>query len=109
MWERSNFLIFLHRGAKLAKAALTCVGGLFWVSSSVLSSCEPELQELMRQIDLIIQQQKRDWEAELQLVQARLRRREEELWSSRNLLEQKDLEVQLMLQAKRALAAVTCV
>ncbi|TNM87649.1 hypothetical protein fugu_005870 [Takifugu bimaculatus] len=61
--------------------------------SSVLSSCEPELQDLMRQIDLIIQQQKRDWEMELQLVQNRLKRREEELMISRNLMEQRDLEV----------------
>uniref|UniRef100_A0A674PNN5 CEP63/Deup1 N-terminal domain-containing protein n=1 Tax=Takifugu rubripes TaxID=31033 RepID=A0A674PNN5_TAKRU len=73
------------------------------VRISVLSSCEPELQDLMRQIDLIIQQQKRDWEMELQLVQNRLKRREEELMISRNLMEQRDLEVQLMLQPRRAL------
>lgn len=48
----------------------------------------------MRQIDLIITQQKRDWEAETQLVRNRLRRSEDELMLSRKIIEQKDLEVQ---------------
>lgn len=48
----------------------------------------------MRQIDLIIKQQKRDWETEMQLVRNRLKRSEDELMVSRKLIEQKDLEVQ---------------
>lgn len=47
----------------------------------------------MRQIDLIIKQQKRDWETEMQLVRNRLKRSEDELMVSRRLIEQKDLEV----------------
>lgn len=66
---------------------------MYLALSLVLSSCEPELQELMRQIDLIIKQQKRDWDAEMQLVRNRLKRSEDELALSRKLIEQKDLQV----------------
>lgn len=66
--------------------------------SSVLSSCEPELQELMRQIDIMINDQKRKWEADSRALELRLRSREEELLTSRSTIERRDLEIGLLRQ-----------
>lgn len=47
----------------------------------------------MRQIDIMISDQKSEWKAELQAMQLRMKSGEEELLNSRNLIEQRDQEV----------------
>uniref|UniRef100_A0A147ACG0 Centrosomal protein 63 n=1 Tax=Fundulus heteroclitus TaxID=8078 RepID=A0A147ACG0_FUNHE len=66
--------------------------------SSVLSSCEPELQELMRQIDIMINHQKKEWEAEISTLELRVKNGEEELLTSKNIIERRDLEIGLLRQ-----------
>lgn len=48
----------------------------------------------MRQIDIMIGDQKRQWQVEVEDLQQRLRSGDEELLSCRNLVQRQDLEVQ---------------
>uniref|UniRef100_A0A3Q4HBS9 CEP63/Deup1 N-terminal domain-containing protein n=1 Tax=Neolamprologus brichardi TaxID=32507 RepID=A0A3Q4HBS9_NEOBR len=65
-------------------------------SWGILSSCEPELQELMRQIDIMINDQKKKWEDENRALELRVKSREEELLNSRSTIERRDLEIGLL-------------
>ncbi|XP_078483243.1 centrosomal protein of 63 kDa-like [Ciona intestinalis] len=59
----------------------------------LLTSCGAELQELMRQIDIMVRNKKMEWESELVASQDCLAIREQELSHARSLLDQKHQEV----------------
>ncbi|XP_053738892.1 centrosomal protein of 63 kDa isoform X3 [Synchiropus splendidus] len=63
---------------------------------SILTSCEPELQELMRQVDIMMEEQRKEWQGEKLVLEARLRSMEEELRASRELNQRMDVEIKLL-------------
>ncbi|CAL1593248.1 unnamed protein product [Knipowitschia caucasica] len=73
--------------------------------SLVLSSCEPELQELMRQIDIMIGQQRTVWETEIQSTQTQLKTVQEELSTSKEILQRKDLEISVLQKQQESIKA----
>ncbi|XP_072200954.1 centrosomal protein of 63 kDa isoform X1 [Excalfactoria chinensis] len=62
-------------------------------SSGFLTSCEAELQELMKQIDIMVAHKKAEWEGQTQALETCLGVREQELSSARAALEEKHKEV----------------
>ncbi|KAG7267139.1 hypothetical protein CRUP_031850 [Coryphaenoides rupestris] len=60
---------------------------------SVLESCEPELQDLMRQIDIMMEGRQRGWEAQVGALKLRLHAGEQDLRSARRLAERRDAEM----------------
>uniref|UniRef100_A0A3P8UNN4 Centrosomal protein 63 n=1 Tax=Cynoglossus semilaevis TaxID=244447 RepID=A0A3P8UNN4_CYNSE len=64
--------------------------------SAVLSSCEPELRELMRQIDIMVNHQKKSWEAENHDLRVRLKSGQDDLQATSNIIKRRDLEIGLL-------------
>ncbi|XP_026516589.1 centrosomal protein of 63 kDa isoform X8 [Terrapene carolina triunguis] len=58
-----------------------------------LTSCEAELQELMKQIDIMVAHKKSEWEGQTQALEACLEIRDHELSSVKTLLAEKHKEV----------------
>ncbi|NXG46622.1 CEP63 protein, partial [Psilopogon haemacephalus] len=61
-------------------------------SGGFLTSCEAELQELMKQIDLMVAHKKAEWEGQTQALEACLSAREQELASARAALQEAQKE-----------------
>lgn len=68
-------------------------------SSGFLTSCEAELQELMKQIDIMVAHKKCEWEGQTQALEACLSVREQELSSARAALQEKYKEVPLQVHS----------
>ncbi|KFU86520.1 Centrosomal protein of 63 kDa [Chaetura pelagica] len=66
-----------------------------------LTSCEAELQELMKQIDIMVAHKKSEWEVQTQALEACLSAREQELASVRAALQEKEKEVEDLEKAKQ--------
>ncbi|NXC52407.1 CEP63 protein, partial [Aleadryas rufinucha] len=62
-------------------------------SGGFLTSCEAELQELMKQIDIMVAHKKSEWEGQTQALEACLSAREQELASAKAALQEKQKEV----------------
>ncbi|XP_061861501.1 centrosomal protein of 63 kDa isoform X2 [Colius striatus] len=62
-------------------------------SGGFLTSCEAELQELMKQIDIMVAHKKAEWEGQTQALESCLNVREQELASARAALQEKYKEV----------------
>ncbi|NWI91838.1 CEP63 protein, partial [Pitta sordida] len=65
-------------------------------SGGFLTSCEAELQELMKQIDIMVAHKKSEWEGQTQALEACLSAREQELSSARAALQEKQKEVGIL-------------
>ncbi|XP_006883435.1 PREDICTED: centrosomal protein of 63 kDa isoform X3 [Elephantulus edwardii] len=63
-----------------------------------LTSCEAELQELMKQIDIMVAHKKSEWEGQTHALEACLDIREQELKALRNQLDMKHKEVGILCQ-----------
>ncbi|KAJ7324977.1 hypothetical protein JRQ81_017997 [Phrynocephalus forsythii] len=63
-----------------------------------LTSCEAELQELMKQIDIMVAHKRAEWESQTQTLESCLDIREQELSSLRNTLDEKHKETERLRQ-----------
>ncbi|NXF99226.1 CEP63 protein, partial [Sakesphorus luctuosus] len=65
-------------------------------SGGFLTSCEAELQELMKQIDIMVAHKRSEWEGQTQALEACLSAREQELALAKAALQEKHKEVGLL-------------
>ncbi|XP_039216010.1 centrosomal protein of 63 kDa isoform X4 [Crotalus tigris] len=67
-------------------------------SRSFQTSCEAELQELMKQIDIMVAHKKAEWETQTQTLESCLEFRNQELSSLKNAAEEKHKETERLCQ-----------
>ncbi|XP_054838226.1 centrosomal protein of 63 kDa isoform X3 [Eublepharis macularius] len=67
-------------------------------SGGFLTSCEAELQELMKQIDIMVAHKRTEWESQTQTLESCLEIREQELSSLQNVLDAKHKEIARLCQ-----------
>ncbi|XP_062433899.1 deuterosome assembly protein 1 [Rhea pennata] len=65
---------------------------------SKASPCEAELQELMRQIDIMVNSKKVEWERKMRALEAKMTIQDQELANAQSKLDQKGQEVGLLQQ-----------
>ncbi|XP_062988379.1 centrosomal protein of 63 kDa isoform X2 [Elgaria multicarinata webbii] len=63
-----------------------------------LTSCEAELQELMKQIDIMVAHKRAEWESQTQALESCLDIREQELSTLKNALDEKRKEIERLCQ-----------
>nr|XP_028586733.1 centrosomal protein of 63 kDa isoform X2 [Podarcis muralis]XP_028586734.1 centrosomal protein of 63 kDa isoform X2 [Podarcis muralis]XP_028586735.1 centrosomal protein of 63 kDa isoform X2 [Podarcis muralis] len=68
------------------------------IQGSFQTSCEAELQELMKQIDIMVAHKKAEWETQTRALESCLDVREQELSSLRNALDEKCKEIERLCQ-----------
>ncbi|XP_077899473.1 centrosomal protein of 63 kDa isoform X5 [Ictidomys tridecemlineatus] len=96
-WWPSNLQSCQNKGDLAMEALLEGIqnrghGGAF------LTSCEAELQELMKQIDIMVAHKKSEWEGQTHALETCLDIREQELKTLRSQLDIKQKEVGLLKQ-----------
>uniref|UniRef100_A0ACB8FGE2 Deuterosome assembly protein 1 n=1 Tax=Sphaerodactylus townsendi TaxID=933632 RepID=A0ACB8FGE2_9SAUR len=60
--------------------------------------CDTELQELMHQIDIMVNNRKREWEKKMEALEVRMTIKDQELANTQSRLDQKGQEVGLLKQ-----------
>uniref|UniRef100_A0A8D0EA61 Centrosomal protein 63 n=1 Tax=Salvator merianae TaxID=96440 RepID=A0A8D0EA61_SALMN len=75
-------------------------------SRGFLTSCEAELQELMKQIDIMVTHKRAEWESQTQALESCLTVREQELSSLRNALDEKRKENERLCQQLQGMEKV---
>ncbi|XP_047419449.1 centrosomal protein of 63 kDa isoform X4 [Sciurus carolinensis] len=96
-WWPSNLQSCQSKGDLVMEALLEGIqnrghGGVF------LTSCEAELQELMKQIDIMVAHKKSEWEGQTHALETCLDIREQELKTLRSQLDMKQKEVGMLQQ-----------
>ena len=86
---------------KFIKIKSTCTNEMMDVyrlpKGVLTASCEAELQELMKQIDIMMATKKKDWEHQIQSLQSKVELKDKENLLQKSTIDQKHKEVGLLI------------